>query len=436
VPFRRPAVRDRRSWPGPILLALALVLPPSALAAAGPRVTVRADSARALTAAGRPAPASGAVCVQSHGGRRIARLRFAVPAPAGAAVDRATLRLYVERRAARAALRLGAGAARSVGRRGWLALDATTVARRGARVEVRLAAARGATCFTGRRSKAHAPRLALRYAVLPAAPVPPGPGPADAPAAPGPSPPAVVQEAQAPPAPLPPPRPADGRRLVLDDDFDGPALDVATWTPGYWTPGNAFYAPGNVLQAGGVLRLRASSPTSAAMVQTLGRVAVDRGRVEVRARTPYGQGLWPAIWLRPVDLGEPYPEVDALETWQTDAQAAPFDARTLWMNYHWHDGHGVHLQTQTRWTGPDDLTAGMHDYAVEWRPGRITWYVDGVRRARIDGPHVAATPMFLVLSLQVGAWWMGDGGYPSVKTRFPADFVIDRVRVWEDPPGG
>jgi hypothetical protein len=431
VPFRRPAVLGHRSWPGLVPLALVLACPSGALAAA-PRVTVRADSARALTAAGRPAPASRSVCVQSHGGRRIARLRFAVPAPAGTTVDRATLRLYVERRAQRAALRVGASGAHAVGRPGWLSLDATTVARRGPRVDVRLAAARGSTCFTGRRSRAHAPRLALRYAVPPAsaapAPAPPGPPPA-----PGPSPPAVVQEAPSVPAPLPPPPPSHERRLLLDDHFDAVTVDPATWTPGYWAPGNAFYTPGNVTQAGGRLRLRATSPTSGAMVQTLGRMSVERGRVEVRAQTPYGQALWPAIWLRPVDLTREYPEIDALETWQTDAQIAPFDAHSLWMNYHWLDG--VHKQAQTTYVSPDDLTAGMHDYAVEWKPGRITWYVDGVRRGRIDGPQVATTPMFLVLSLQVGEWWFpGDTGRPSAKTRFPADFEIDRVRVWEDPP--
>jgi beta-glucanase (GH16 family) len=243
----------------------------------------------------------------------------------------------------------------------------------------------------------------------------------------------VVQEAPAPPAPLPPPPPSHERRLLLDDHFDGVTLDPATWAPGYWTPGNAFYAPENVSQAEGRLRLRATSPTSGAMVQTLGRVALERGRVEVRAQTPYGQGLWPAIWLRPVDLAQEYPEIDALETWQTDAQATPFNAHTLWMNYHWLDG--VHKQAQTTYVSPDDLTAGMHDYAVEWKPGRISWYVDGVRRGRIDGPQVATTPMFLVLSLQVGEWWFpGDTGKPSPKTRFPADLEIDRVRVWEDPP--
>jgi beta-glucanase (GH16 family) len=185
----------------------------------------------------------------------------------------------------------------------------------------------------------------------------------------------------------------------------------------------------------GRLRLRAASATSAAMVQTLGRVAVERGRVEVRARTPPGQGLWPAIWLRPVDLGQQYPEIDLLETWQTDAQTAPYDARTLWMNFHWLDDDGVHAQAQTTYTGPDDLSAGMHDYAVEWKPGRVSWYVDDVRRGRIEGPRVATTPMFVVLSLQIGAWWIGDAGYPSKRTRFPADFDVDRVRIWEDPPG-
>ena len=104
-----------------------------------------------------------------------------------------------------------------------------------------------------------------------------------------------------------------------------------------------------------------------AMVQTLGRMTVERGRVEVRAQTPYGQGLWPAIWLRPVDVTQEYPEIDALETWQTDAQVPPFDAHSLWMNYHWLDG--VHKQAQTTYVAPTTSRPGCTTTPSSGSPG-------------------------------------------------------------------
>jgi beta-glucanase (GH16 family) len=74
------------------------------------------------------------------------------------------------------------------------------------------------------------------------------------------------------------------------------------------------------------------------------------------------------------------------------------------------------------------LTSGWHTFAVDWRPGRLVWLIDGRPRWMVTGPHVPRERMYLVANLAVGG---GNAGRPSGSTRFPSSFDIDYVRVWK-----
>jgi beta-glucanase (GH16 family) len=84
-------------------------------------------------------------------------------------------------------------------------------------------------------------------------------------------------------------------------------------------------------------------------------------------------------------------------------------------------------------THPSD---GFHIYAVEWEAGSITWFLDGRqvwyrdRTTTAWFDEVFAKPYNLRLNQQIGGTWAGT---PDSATSFPADFVIDWVRVWQKP---
>jgi beta-glucanase (GH16 family) len=218
--------------------------------------------------------------------------------------------------------------------------------------------------------------------------------------------------------------------LVFDDEFDGTSIDPTKWNPGSWQS-DAFYQSSNVLVSGGALHLRAASATSSAMVQTLNKFAFTYGRMEASVRVPRGQGFWPALWLRPVDLSQSYPEIDLLEMWMTDRTDDIFDENLAWFTYHWVDSSGTAQQTQRTYDGPD-FTQDYHRFAIDWAPGSIKWYVDGVQRGRVTGTKISTVPMFLVYSLQVGhAWWLGADGDPNAATTYPSYLDADWVRVWQ-----
>ena len=227
--------------------------------------------------------------------------------------------------------------------------------------------------------------------------------------------------------------PAGPWNLVFDDEFDGNALDRSKWTPGNFTGQGSFYAPSNVLLRNGMLRLRASAANHSAMVHTHGRFDFTYGRVEVSMRAPRGQGLWPSVWMRPSDLVWPYPEIDLVEMWLTDDPTDLYDERTAWLNYHWYDATGFHHSAHTHHRPGPDFTAGFHQFAVEWEPGALRFYIDGVQVKDLDGGSVARVPLFLVLSLQVGHYEEGGihaSGQPNAGTHFPAYEDVDYVRIF------
>lgn len=244
-----------------------------------------------------------------------------------------------------------------------------------------------------------------------------------------------------------------GWRLVFADDFDEPRLDPRKWTTCFpWAIGDRgcrndttpelWYSPGNVVVGGGVVRLQARRERTAAegktyqytsgMIATAGRdgpashlFTLTYGYLEIRARMPSGRGLWPAFWTLPTQ-GDCPPEIDVVEL----LGHRPRDAE---MHFHFRDASGAHRDHGGAWTGPD-FSAGFHVFAVAWEPGALRWYVDGVERqaAFTDARFVPREPMYLVANLQVGGDWPGE---PDATTRFPAELVIDYVRVWHrDPP--
>jgi beta-glucanase (GH16 family) len=93
-------------------------------------------------------------------------------------------------------------------------------------------------------------------------------------------------------------------------------------------------------------------------------------------------------------------------------------------------------QHQTQGINPSgSVVDGFHTYAMEWEPGEVRMYVDGVQYARYTSWFTASAAFpapfnqrfHWVLNLALGGNWPGavDASMP-----FPARFEIDYVRVY------
>jgi beta-glucanase (GH16 family) len=171
------------------------------------------------------------------------------------------------------------------------------------------------------------------------------------------------------------------------------------------------------------------------MISTQGKASWRGGRFAVRASLPLpagsSKGLWPAFWLRP-DGGPADGEVDAMEAIGTADPADP-EAGVVHQTL-WYDEQGTHPQQGHLAKVAGGPGEGFHTYAVEWRDGHVRWSVDGRQtfaRDRSTTPWLddaLDAAFFIRLNLAVGGRFPGS---PEASTRFPADMVVDWVRVYQ-----
>jgi beta-glucanase (GH16 family) len=100
------------------------------------------------------------------------------------------------------------------------------------------------------------------------------------------------------------------------------------------------------------------------MVTTMPSVNFKYGFVQMVARVPYGNGLWPAFWLAASDKKWP-PEVDVFEHWASEADVGVY--------LHPTDG----IRQGGRATADGNLSKGWHTFTLLWTKTSLKWYIDG-----------------------------------------------------------
>ncbi len=222
-----------------------------------------------------------------------------------------------------------------------------------------------------------------------------------------------------------------GWRLVWHDEFRGDEVDPSRWTVASSLPGgfldcclaygDAAWSPDHVTVSNGALHILSTADPLAGHNYTSGAISTAQtysftyGRVDVRARLPRSDGLWPAIWLLPVNgtaPGKAPYEIDMMEAWGADTHQ-------VFAYFHWQTS-----AVQCEADGPD-FSAGFHVYTLIWTPTQLQWAVDGVTQC-ISTSHVPNGPMYLNLSTAVG----GRHQPTDSKTSLPQSTDISYVHIW------
>lgn len=252
---------------------------------------------------------------------------------------------------------------------------------------------------------------------------------------------------------------SDPWSLVWNDEFDDNVIDPAKWTydlgdgtvvgnPGWGNNELEYYTndPKNVKEQDGKLVITArkeamgGKPYTSTRIKTNGLYSKMYGKFEIRAKAPAGKGLWPAIWMLPENYvygnWAASGELDIMEGWGSRPNVV---AGTIHYGSQWPDNV---------YSGKEYVLPGIstieefHTYSIEWEPGEIRWYVDGVLfstkndwYSKSSGqPAVNAYPapfnqkFHLLMNLAVGGNFDGD---PTEETVFPSSMEIDYVRIYE-----
>jgi beta-glucanase (GH16 family) len=242
--------------------------------------------------------------------------------------------------------------------------------------------------------------------------------------------------------------------LTWSDDFAGPSgspVDSAKWSfdiggKGWGNNELETYTsrPANSHLADGLLVIKALKETltgpdnitrdyTSARLLTRNKFSQTYGRFEARIKLPYGQGIWPAFWMLGDNINTAgWPtcgEIDIME----NIGREPSIVHGTFHGPGYSGGNGVTAAYAL--PSGQKFSDNFHTFAVEWEPGVMRFYVDGLlykTRTPADLPAgrtwVFDHPFFIILNVAVGGYWPGN---PDASTIFPQQMLVDYVRVYQ-----
>lgn len=277
-------------------------------------------------------------------------------------------------------------------------------------------------------------------------------------------------------------------QLVWSDEFNGNAIDSSKWSHVVDCYGggnneqqcytdrkqNSFVKDGLLTivaqrenffgsaNAEGDMSTTTTLPYTSSKLRTMNKGDWQYGRFEIRAKLPFGQGTWPAVWMLPTDYvyggWAASGEIDIVEAANLKTPSGAVDAienelesrihGTLHFGEAW--PNNVHSGTAYKFSPTMNPADDFHTYAIEWQEGEIRWYVDDIHYAtqRKDGWYSkyllddelvvgeGSAPydqnFHLILNLAVGGAWASGANNKGIdETVFPQKLQIDFVRVYQ-----
>ncbi|KAI0763979.1 concanavalin A-like lectin/glucanase [Trametes elegans] len=170
-------------------------------------------------------------------------------------------------------------------------------------------------------------------------------------------------------------------------------------------------------------------PVQSARISTMNSTTIAYGKVEVRAKLPRGDWLWPAIWMLPKD--------DKYGAWPLSGEIDIMEARGNAPSY---PGQGVNYvrsslnygvleSVQTHLFGwwsqkQSSYDKDFHVYAFEWTPDWMRFYVDSRLQAMMN----------LKITGKGGKDFFSRGDYPATATN-GSNVAVVIEDIWSEQGG-
>jgi beta-glucanase (GH16 family) len=230
-------------------------------------------------------------------------------------------------------------------------------------------------------------------------------------------------------------------QLAWSDEFDGTAINQDNWGynigAGGWgneelqfytaSPLNSFVEEGKL----NIVATKLYNAYNSARLLTQGKKEFTYGRIDIRAKMPYGQGIWPALWMLGANISQiGWPrcgEIDIME----------------YLGHRQNETHGTvhYFDGGHRYKGGTyalPTSQSFHDkfyvFSIVWQENAIRWYVNYELFYEIKDTEIKyeafRLPQFFIFNVAVGGRWPG---YPNETTVFPQRMIVDYVRVFQVP---
>jgi beta-glucanase (GH16 family) len=237
-----------------------------------------------------------------------------------------------------------------------------------------------------------------------------------------------------------------GLTLVWSDEFNAASINQSDWNfeTGDGCPncgwGNnelQYYTNGdNLSLQSGKLIIEARQESLGGKNYTSSRITTKNkkffkfGRIDIRARVPETQGIWPALWMMPQESKYgTWPksgEIDIMEL-------LGHEPTKLYATVHYGPGPGS-TNISKSIISPAALSNEFHVYSLVWEQDKLQFMLDNVvfstvNKADLGGNNYPFNEtFFFIFNVAVGGNWPGS---PNATTYFPQWLAVDYVRVFQ-----
>ncbi len=235
-----------------------------------------------------------------------------------------------------------------------------------------------------------------------------------------------------------------GMNLVWSDEFDAIQLDKTSWTYETGASGwgnnelqyysnsskNSFLSEGNLIIEARKETGSTNSYTSARIISK-DKKTFTYGRIDIRAKLPKGQGVWPALWMLGNNISQlNWPacgEIDIMEL-------LGHEPKKTYGTIHWGPAGGGSTHIGANYTlGTGDFSTSFHVFSLLWETDKLSFYVDDIlffsaTKAQVNGDYPFDKPFFFIMNIAVGGNWPGN---PDATAVFPQRMIVDFVRVFQ-----
>ncbi len=168
---------------------------------------------------------------------------------------------------------------------------------------------------------------------------------------------------------------------------------------------------------------------TSASINTKGKFEVRYGRIDVRAKLPEGDGVWPAIWMLGADFDEVgWPNTGEIDIMEHVGKVPDEIHGTV----HFPSNNINGYDSQAAVKKIKNAAADFHIYSIDWNEEKIDFLIDNEVYHSFQISEAGAEnnpfrkPFYLIINLALGGNWAGEID-PEI---FPQQFVIDYVRVF------
>jgi beta-glucanase (GH16 family) len=234
--------------------------------------------------------------------------------------------------------------------------------------------------------------------------------------------------------------------LTWSDEFSGSALNLGDWNyeTGDGCPncgwGNnelEYYSNGDnvYLQTGKLIieareELVGGKNFTSSRITTQGKKFFKFGRIDIRAKVPKGQGIWPALWMMPqANTYGTWPKSGEMDIMELKGQEPANVIATV----HYGPGPGSTYITRNK-TSATPYSNEFHVYSMVWEQDKIQFLIDDVVFSTINKADLGGNnypfneTFFFIFNIAVGGNFLGS---PDATTYFPQWMAVDYVRVFQ-----